>query len=249
VATDIVYFGLTEHNRYSADAEEVITPLIKNAENVFNKLDIHGVANDWLIKMPWKRSLGLMIYGDLLAHSERPLSVVEIGGSLSGLTLALLERHDYTLVEKVTHEAPEDYRKVEAIAGKKFCFLDDWNNYSIGKDIDLVVASDIFPNVDQRAYEFFDKFLPHTKEMRVTLTFYENVFFEVKRISSGEVLIMKPWGVREILSLLQYIEERHPFFWCGVTVETLRSEIHYEDLQGKLFTNKRNIVLLKLKRS
>lgn len=249
MAIEIVHFGIHEHNEHEAQADAIVLPLIETAERLFNERFVRGVANEWLKSMPWKRSLGFMIYKDLFNSSKQRRLVVEVGGSLSGLTLKLIDNAEYTLIEKVTHEVPDDYKKVEEMVGKKFCFLGDWSDYEVSEEIDTLIASDIFPNVDQRIYEFIDKFLPHTRELRMTLTYYEGTCFEVKRVSSGEILIMKPWGVREIKSFLEYIVSRYPHFCHGADLKGITSAVVYENLQGRLFSNRRNIIYLYLDKS
>ena len=216
---------------------------IEETARHFEKRKISGAANQWLLSMPWKRSLALCLFGDLLEsdHPERK-SVLEVGGSLSYFTYQLAARHDYTLLEKVTHEDQADYRQVESETGKSFLQMGDWADFEPESAYDVVIANDLFPNVDQRLYEFVDRFLPIAGELRLTLTYYENTCFEVQRLSSGEILTMKPWGLREMHHFVTHLAGSYPQSFGDLDV----ADVTYESFEGGLFSNRRNVVYLRL---
>lgn len=217
-------------------AGDQLAAAVAEAQAVFDRLGVSATANRWLADMQWKRALAAALVGDLLDGPRR--TVVEIGGGLSGLTLALARTHDYRLLEKATHEREEDYRRVEEEIGTRFLEAGDWADVE-ARPADVLVANDIFPNVDQRLYEVVERYEPLVPELRFSLTYYENEVFEVERLVSGERLMMKPWGLRELRGFVDWLvdERGHE---CG---PGSREQLVYEDLSGRLFRNRRNIVL------
>ena len=66
--------------------------------------------------------------------------------------------------------------------------------------------------------------------------------FEVTRKSSGEELIVKPWGLRELRRFIEDIVEEY-----DLDAEGLRpSALIYESYEGTVFTNRRNVVILRV---
>ena len=78
-----------------------------------------------------------------------------------------------------------------------FDFCPDQRRY------DVVIANDLFPNVDQRLSLFIEKFLPVTKSLRLSLTFYDTPrFYQTKRIDGDEILTMLAWDRIQTRQLL-----------------------------------------------
>lgn len=73
----------------------------------------------------------------------------------------------------------------------------DWSEPN-PRHYDLIVANDIFPNVDQRLPEFLEMYLPRTKEMRLSLTFWDGrpKWYRCERTDGDEILTMRGW-IRE----------------------------------------------------
>jgi hypothetical protein len=228
---------------HQAAADQAFLSDIKDTARNFEEHGITGVANQWLLSMPWKRCLAFRLFADLL-ESDQPQnrSVLEVGGSLSYFTYQLATRHNYILLESVTHEDQADYRHVENETGKSFLKIGDWADFEPETGHDVVIANDVFPNVDQRLYEFVDRFLPIAKELRLTLTYYEDTVFEVRRISSGEILTMKPWGLREMHHFVSHLATSYPQICGNLAV----GDITYESYEGRLFSNRRNVVYLRI---
>lgn len=215
---------------------------IQQTKLLFKKNNIYGEANEWLLKLKWKIPVAGFMYDDLIKLNKK-LIILEIAGSLSWFTLELLRKHDYTLVEKGFHENLSDYQKIQDLVGNKFVFLDDWYNFNANKKYDLIIVNDLFPNVDQRLFTFTDKFVHYSKKIRLTLTYSENVFYEVKRLESGETLYMKAWGLRNIIDYFNYLYETY-----NITTDRdqVFYEIKYQSLKGNVFQNNRNILFLEL---
>src|SRR5262249_12055581 len=92
------YFSPDRFRAYRDEAEPALLPLARQAAELFRGLGVRATANDWLLRQDWKRALALPLYRDLLGEGPRR-RVLEVGGGLSALTLALARRHDYALVE------------------------------------------------------------------------------------------------------------------------------------------------------
>ena len=76
----------------------------------------------------------------------------------------------------------------------------DWYDEDF-ETYDIVIANDIFPDVDQRLEIFIDKMLPKCKELRLVLTYYnEPRFYQMKRNDDSEVLTFLSWD-GEILGM------------------------------------------------
>lgn len=228
-----------EHCRAQADAW-LLAPVRESAAR-FQSLDIQAVANDWLQKQDWKRVLAYQLFHDLLNDASPHCRILEVGGGLSALSEQLARRHDYTLIELATHETEENYRKLEAHLGKSFITLGDWSDVRLDGTYDLIIANDLFPNVDQRLYAFTDWAWSHAKELRLTMTYYENTVWKVRRVQSNEFLTVCPWGLREVLAFLDHLVSRHPSDCPSYDA----SQLVYHDYEKVLFTNRRNILSLR----
>lgn len=183
-------------------------------------------SHRWLLEMPAKRMIYQDVYGPLLA--SRGLSVLDVGGGFCGLTRELVERHEYALLEM------PDQRLRAVQAAKPFYTEADWRAFAPRGTFDLIIANDIFPNVDQGLEAFLAKFRPIAKRMILTLTAYDtDRFYVAKRIDAEEILVVKPWDS----GMLFFALER-----AGVHVEPPA----YEGTEQMLFPNKRTVYKLEL---
>ena len=238
----LLYFSMDEVEEYGSDAEGCLLTKVLETADLFSRLGIRGVANEWLVQQKWKRSLAMMMFGDLIGGSDSTMRVLEVGGSLSYCTLELAQKYDYLLLEKATLEPEVHYRRLEKYLGKSFVVLGDWNDFVLNEGLDLVIANDLFPNVDQRLYEFVDRFLLATKELRMSLTYYDNTSFEVQRVQSGERLIMRPWGIREVRHFVDYLVDEYQGWCTGYDPEQLAGF----DAADSVAANRRNIIYMRL---
>lgn len=78
----------------------------------------------------------------------------------------------------------------------------DWYDYQPGQ-YDVIIANDLFPNVDQRLELFLEKYLPRCKEMRLSLAYFdEPKWYRAKRIDGDEILTMEAWDEYKIFKAL-----------------------------------------------
>jgi hypothetical protein len=242
---ELIQINPTVVSKFSKQFDNLFLDQIECADKLFKTLGIKGVSNTWLAKMEWKRSVAALVYQDLIAVHPNPKDILEIGGNLSAITLSLLKHNNYSLVEKATHELTEDYRTLEKYLKKDFAVISDWNTFKPASNYDIIIANDLFPNVDMRLYDFIDRYAACTREMRLVLTYYENTAFEVERIGSGEQLTVVPWGLDSIRIFFKWFNTKYPQFCSNAECKKAIAELGYVDYQGTLFGNKRNVIYCK----
>lgn len=247
MVASLTYLGQSLHEQLTERDPSWLIHELRETHDLFKRLGVRGIANDWLLQMPWKRSLAWLMYSDLLdtgdglSTGDEPRKILEIGGNLSYLTLELARRHQYQLLEALGPASIDDYLRIEQYLSSEFIFVDDWFDYDLSRNpVDLLIANDLFPNTDQRLYEMVDRFLPFTTELRLSLTYYENTFFKVTRDSSGEPLMIRPWGLRELRHFFDYLVQIYPDSCSSINPD----ELKYEDLSRSVFGNRRNVVYL-----
>ena len=238
---NLIHFDPALFERCRAEADAWLVDSAQETATRFQTLGIQAIANDWLLRQPWKRVLAHQLFHDLLGATASRRRILEVGGGLSVLTEQLARRHDYTLIELATHETQENYRKLEAHLGRSFITLGDWRDLPLADAFDVVIANDLFPNVDQRLYAFVDWIWPHCRELRLSLTYYENTAWQVRRTNSGEHLTVCPWGLREVRVFLDHLVSSYPRDCPNYD----NRQLVYRDYENVLFTNRRNILELR----
>lgn len=155
----------------------------------------------WLDETPAKRYAAHRLYGDLLTREG--LRVLDVGGGLTTLTRALAERHHLTLVDVLAHDGEAAAAFQEGAAAFDLV-RKDWHEAIAGGPWDVVVAADLFPNVDQRLAMFLEHVLPLTREARLSLTYYNQPrFYLTRRIGADEVLCMLAWDGQQTARALE----------------------------------------------
>lgn len=162
----------------------------------------------WLKDMDNKRMIFPFLYEEIIKTKQKDnFKVIDIGGGYSVFTKYFIQNCKYTLLDFMAHGEQEYVNALEKETGNKFFYQQDWYDFTIEHDYDLVIANDIFPDVDQRLEIFLDKFLPHCKELRILLTYYnEPKFYTTKRVDDTEVLTFLSWdGEITGLKLKKYL--------------------------------------------
>jgi hypothetical protein len=78
----------------------------------------------------------------------------------------------------------------------------DWYDFQPA-DYDIIIANDLFPNVDQRLELFLAKYLPHCKEMRLSLTYFDAPkWYRARRTDGDEILTMLAWNEEQVRTLV-----------------------------------------------
>ena len=76
------------------------------------------------------------------------------------------------------------------------------------ENYDIIIANDIFPDVDQRLELFIEKMLPNCGELRLVLTYYNTPkFYLTKRTDDTELMTFLSWdGEIMGLKLKKYLD-------------------------------------------
>lgn len=171
-------------------------------DTVARLLDAHSRKPDesfttqhWLRDSAPKRCLYAALYGDLLDGSRRSIRVLDVGGGYTALTRLLARHTDYTLLDIMSHDSRDGVHAIERKEGRPFLVDRDWLDFADeAGEYDLVIANDLFPNVDQRLTLFLERYLPRCTELRLSLTYYNAPrWYTVKRLDGDEVFHMVAW--------------------------------------------------------
>ena len=164
--------------------------------------DEYLTCQRWLRQTPAKRYILNEMYGDLLT-SAQPLKVLDVGGGLTGMTRVFSTHHRYILTDLLAHDDLNTALAMKEQAGSDFIRAQDWATLEADA-YDLVIANDIFPNVDQRLELFLQNFLPRTKRMLLSLTYYDvQRFYMTRRVDADEVLCMLAWNSEHLVAVLK----------------------------------------------
>lgn len=207
--------------------------LITNAQSDDSRFASHR----WLLESLPKRMIYAYMYGDLLDPSTSGTRIVDVGGGYTALSRQLVQLHHYTLIDIMAHDSQTDLRNIEASLNRRFWQSIDWFEFDFRSNYDIVIANDIFPNVDQRLSIFLDHFLPHCRELRVLLTYYNTPrWYQVKRTDAEEIFHMLAWDGLQVQRVLEPYLDRieTPDFDCFRTNPT------------SLFANQRQVCLVVL---
>lgn len=207
-------------------SQKMLENWVKNQDGRFLHLlqnqaeedDKKFVSHRWLIESTPKRMIYDIMYEDLLSCDENK-SVLDIGSGYCSLSKLLASRHQYEPVDLQENGT-------------------DWYNFVIAKQYDLVIANDLFPNVDQRLELFLGKFLPHCKEMRLSLTYFNKPkWYTLKRADGDEVLTMLAWTgdqVRDVLQEYHNCTIMPSTFWDVPSIFPNGRQVAIVCLKGKL---------------
>jgi hypothetical protein len=178
------------------------------------------------------------MYKEFLSSDKSAIKMLDVGGGYTSLTSLFLKNCDYYLLDIMAHDDHSEFENQVAKTGKDYWINSDWYSYRPVSDYDLVIANDIFPNVDQRLELFIEKYLPYCKEIRISLTFYNTPrFYSVKRTDAEEIFFMLAWTGQQTLSVIEKYKNR---------INNFNPDLFLTS-QDSLFPNKRQIIMLSIK--
>lgn len=194
-------FGKEDLEAYLAD--DWVAALMETA----NEDDRRLTGHRWLAESPAKRMAFADLYGDLLRGDGQ--RILDVGGGLSGFTRMLADRHRYELVDLMAHDAPELVARVRASAAAMTVHEVDWFELALDRAYDIVIANDLFPNVDQRLELFLERMLPVCRSVRLLVTYYNRPrFYLTRRIDGDEIMCMLAWNGQMAWAALKPFADR-----------------------------------------
>ena len=195
--------------------------------------DRNLVCQQWLENIPAKRMIFDDIYGGLLfcKHGHKNAEVIDVGGGLTCLTRNLAIRTRYTLIDPLVHENDNSLVATERNSPTFRALRKDWHETSPGH-VDIVIANDIFPNVDQRLELFLHWASRRAELLRLILTVYNEVrSYRTKRLDADEQLWFLAWNGTQLINCLQH---------CGVEApDEFRAGLLQDD--NSLYANGRTV--------
>lgn len=197
-------------------------------------------TNKWLFEMDNKRMIYADVYGDILrGEVGSDTSVLDVGGGINALTKKLAENCDYHLLDFLAHGGSE-YLASFSEQYKIDWINDDWYQTNLDR-YDVIIANDIFPDVDMRMELFIEKMLPVCRELRLVLTYYNQpMFYQAKRVNDSEVLTFLSWdGEITALKLEKYLDRA--FDTTTQEIESIKSETE------SIYRNGRQVSCLRLR--
>ncbi|MGC6511933.1 MAG: hypothetical protein ACON4J_04125 [Parvibaculales bacterium] len=176
-------------------------------DNIKNPSELGLTCNQWLANTPPKRAIFHRMY-DFCFKSVEPLKILDVGGGVSSFTPLMQAKHDYTLCDLMAHDDLEGAQKALGLSDLNFLKACDWLDLA-DDEYDLVIANDLFPNVDQRLEMFLDKFLPQTKKISLSLTVYDQPkFYLTQRVGVEEHLTVLAWNSDFLTRVLEKYMDR-----------------------------------------
>ncbi len=143
----------------------------------------------WLDESPAKRFIYHELYLECLGTGG-PASLLDVGGGLTALTPLLAKERRYGLIDPLFHETEEAIAEMRQALGGLEHMNCDWHDANTGA-WDLIVANDLFPNVDQRLALFLEWAVPRAREVRLSVTFHNTArWFTLQRVGLDERLTM-----------------------------------------------------------
>lgn len=163
-------------------------------------------TNQWLINMENKRLIYADVYGDIL-RMQSSRKVLDVGGGLNSLTKILAANSQYTLLDFLAHGGKEYLTEIEEKSHIRWVEK-DWYEIEKMENYDVIIANDIFPDVDQRMELFISRMLPYCRELRLVVTYYNcPCFYTTKRIDDSEIMTFLSWdGEITAMKLKKYID-------------------------------------------
>lgn len=222
-ALDRYLIGDTVSKRYSALGEDTLQRQLK--------------CQLWLEATPAKRMIFSRLYGDIL---EKPSynTIVDVGGGLTALTPALAANADYWLIDPLHHDTHEHVSAVLASAHRLNLQRCDWLEATPKLQAQILIANDLFPNVDQRLSLFLDWAIPRSLQIRLSLTFYNSPrWYQTQRVGGEEQLCVLAYdGIQTRQALLPHASR----------IDGWRPDV-FETREPSVFPNGRHVVLVTLR--
>lgn len=199
------------------------------------KVTLPLTSQRWLDESAPKRLIYNALYADCLSPGG-PASLLDVGGGLTLLTPLLASTRRYGLIDPLFHETAGSLSAIREASGGFEHFDSDWQTVDPGR-WDLIVANDLFPNVDQRLGMFLDWALPRAREVRLSLTFHNTPrWYALQRPGLEERLTMLAFDGARTRAALEPFASR---------IAGWTPDLFYGN-DGSVFPNGRQVVIVRL---
>ena len=189
----------TERQQQYLQTDKIAARLPQIARTLDTDIDTHK----WLVESSAKRMIFDAVYHDLLEPSQQKQRVLDVGGGYTALTRILVEQHDYWTLDVGAHTDTLQIRQLEEDLGKPFWICEDWQQHPADDPYQIVIANDIFPNVDQRLELFLNTYLPRCSELRLTATYFHRYhWYRTQRVDADEILHVLTWNGAQLKQVL-----------------------------------------------
>lgn len=214
----------------------------ENAAKLYSHIDVASPfrklkCQEWLEATPAKRMIFERLYGDIL-QSPSQTRVVDVGGGLTALTPVLAANSSYCLIDPLHHDSPEAASAAISACPPFQIQRCDWRDATPEAPADIIIANDLFPNVDQRLGLFLDWALARAGAVRMSLTFYNTSrWYQAQRVGGDERLCVLAYDGKLTLGALAPYADR---------IAGWRPDLFRAD-QPSVYPNGRHVVLVELK--
>lgn len=158
-------------------------------------------SQQWLKESVAKRAVFQECYGVLCA--TRGKRVLDVGGGLTSFTGRWASDHFYTLMDPLFHQA-EHIDLLTSRYPKCGLLLNDWREDVEDSWYDIVIANDVFPNVDQGIDRFIADHTSNCAQLRMSITWHNgDRYYRARRIDAEEVLTVVPWTGEQVAACLE----------------------------------------------
>lgn len=223
-----------ELNKYSIEKKDYILQIVK--PKLREKISSESfICNEWLISSLVKRWLFHEIYGDLLIQSSKRLKILDVGAGVNLVQKLIAKNHDYTVMDILNHDKKEICENFFKMHGIKLINTDWFLRMADFEKFDLIIANDLFPNVDQRLDDFLQIVYNSGASFRILLTFYDNKFYSVKRVDQDELMFIKSWNLQNVKDSL-----KNSLFQVKNEIT-----ISLDNASSTFFSNNRRVALFK----
>jgi len=184
----IKFITKSDYGEYMSGRDQVVL-------EIFKEHNVKSQSQEWHLGSPQKRYVFDLVYGDLLDGHVKNRNILDIGAGMNGAMQRIAENNTYCVVDIMQQPAFGNVRYLQSA----------WEvlNGQGTVDWDIVICNDLFPNVDQRLLMFLDKFLPHCREIRMSLTYFNHpTWYQAKRVGGDEMLTMLQWNGLNVAEVL-----------------------------------------------
>ena len=190
--------------------------------------------DDWILENSAKR----MIYSEIIKQLNpfKKKSLIDVGGGIHYFTNYFANNFSYTLIDPLYNFDKIKLKNFRKNQSNMNHIKSDWINYN-GKKAKLMLANDLFPNIDQRIEQFIKFAKKYCETLFLIATFHnEPKSYLTKRTDANEFLWVSQFSGFLLTNILQRV---------GLNISYYHKN-KIRRLNENLFLNNRQVILLKI---